>query len=322
MKAVFIEGFGGVEVLRCGDLPRPQARRGQVLVEVHAAAVNPRDWMLREGRYQFRFLMPGFPLILGSDMSGVVVEAGPGADRFRPGEEVFGMQTLWGRMGCHAEYVAIAESALARKPEAISHVEAAAVPCAALTAWDALMRIARIRPGTRLLVIGAAGGVGTYAVQLAKALGAAVTAVTSTGNVDLVRSLGADEVIDYKTQQFAAVAGEQDVVFDTIGREDLDTVRPVLAADGRYITTLPNDRSARQAFTSRVARLLRGGHGCSAHVALVRADGAALQRIADLMAAGAVRSVIDSTYTLEEAARAHERSRSFRSRGKLVLRVR
>ena len=134
MKAVFIEGIGGVEALRCGGLPRPQARRGQVLVEVHAAAVNPRDWMLREGRYQFRFLMPGFPLILGSDMSGLVVEAGPGADRFRPGEAVFGMQTRWGRMGCHAEYVAIAESALARKPEAISHFEAAAAPCAALSA--------------------------------------------------------------------------------------------------------------------------------------------------------------------------------------------
>lgn len=322
MRAVFIEGFGGVEVLRCGELPRPAAGRGQVLVEVHAAAVNPRDWLVREGRYQLRFLMPGFPLILGSDLSGVVVEAGPGAGRFRPGDAVFGMQTALGRMGCHAEYVAIAESALARKPESVSHMDAAAAPCAALTAWDALVRIARVGAGTRVLVVGASGGVGTYAVQLAKALGATVTGVTSTGNVELVRSLGAERVIDYKTQRFAEVAGEHDLVFDTIGREDLDTVRPVLAADGRYVTTLPNERTGRQAFTSRFARLLQGGRGHSAHVAMVKADGAALARIAELMAAGRIRSVIDSTYPLEQAAAAHERSRSFRSRGKLVLQVR
>ncbi|MCK7495773.1 MAG: hypothetical protein MZW92_35980 [Comamonadaceae bacterium] len=200
----------------------------------------------------------------------MVVESGPGADRFRPGEAVFGMQTLWGRMGCHAEYVAIAESALARKPDSVSHVEAAAAPCAALTAWDALVRTARMRPVARLLVIGAAGGVGTYAVQLAKALGAAVTAVDQhrqrrTGA--LPRRGRGDRLQD------AAVRGGGGRTRRGIRhhrQEDLETVRPVLAADGRYITTLPNDRSARQAFTSRVARLLRGGHGCSAHVALVR----------------------------------------------------
>jgi len=163
MRAVFINRYGGVEVLEYGDQPRPIPRSGQVLVEVHAASVNPRDWLLREGRYVFRYLMRGFPMILGSDVSGVVVQSGPNTTRFRPGDAVFGMQTAFGRMGGYAEYIAIDEWALAAKPANVSHEEAAAVPCAALTAYGALLQVGRTTAGSRVAIIGASGGVGTYA---------------------------------------------------------------------------------------------------------------------------------------------------------------
>lgn len=262
------------------------------------------------------------PLILGSDVSGVVVEAGPGTSRFRPGDAVFGMQTAMGRMGGYAEYVAIDERALAAKPANISHQEAAAVPCAALTAHGALSRIARVGAGSRVTVVGGSGGVGTYATQLAKALGGTVTAVTSTGNVALLQSLGADRVIDYKNERFASVVRDQDAVFDTIGKESLASCRPALAPGGRYITTIPDGRTALQATFSGLLRRVSGGSIQSAHVVLVQANGADLETIASLMSKGQIRSVIDTVYPLSEARAAHEKSRSWRTRGKLVLAVR
>ena len=322
MRAIFINRYGGLDVLEEGEQPRPVPRSKQVLVEVHAASVNPRDWLLREGRYVFRYLMPGFPLILGSDVSGVVVEAGPNASRFRPGDAVFGMQTPLGRMGGYAEYVAVDERALALKPANISHEEAAAVPCAGLTAYDALLRIGRAREGSHATIIGASGGVGTYATQLARAWGANVAGVTSARNASLVRSLGADCVIDYTTERFQTLLRSQDLVFDTIGRESLRTCSPVLTRRGRYVTTIPSAATFTNAFVSNVRRGLRGGNAQSAHTVLVRADGEALGQIASLMSARKVRSVIDSVYPLSRVREAHERSRSWHSRGKLVLQVR
>lgn len=322
MRAVFINRYGGPEVLEYGDQPRPALRSRQVLVEVHAASVNPRDWLLREGRYVFRYLTRGFPLILGSDVSGVVVEAGPDTRRFRPGDAVFGMQTAFGRMGGYAEYIAIDERALAAKPTNISHEEAAAVPCAALTAYRALSRIGRTRAGSQVAIIGASGGVGTYAIQLAKALGATIAGITSAGNASLVQLLGADRVIDYTTEHFETLLRSQDLVFDTIGRESLRKCSPILTQRGRYVTTIPRPATVRQALASRLSRMFRRGNAQSAHLVLVRADGKDLGRIASLMSAGKIRSVIDSVYPLSAVQAAHEKSRSGRSRGKLVLQVR
>lgn len=322
MKAIYIEKYGGPEVLLFGVLSRPVPKPGQVLVEVRAASVNPRDWLLREGRYIFRHLMRGFPLVLGTDVSGVVVEVGRDAKLFKPGDSVFGMQTPFGKMGGYAEYLAIAEGAVARKPEGVSHEEAAAAPCAALTAYGALVGIGRIGPRSRVLIIGASGGVGSYAVPIAKALGASVTAVTSTGNVALVQSLGADRVIDYKTDRFTSLVQDQDIVFDTIGKESLTSCRSVLAPRGRYVTTIPSGRTALQSAISCLLRLVSGGRAPSAHVVLVRARGDDLERIAALMAQGRIRSLIDTVYPLHEASAAHEKSRSWRTHGKLVLRVR
>lgn len=321
LQAIYIEKFGGPEVLQFGTVPRPVLKTGQVLVEVRAAAVNPRDWLVREGQYALRPFSPGFPLILGSDVSGIVVEVGAGAARFRPGDAVFGMQTARGRMGAYAEYIAIAEEVLAKKPDSISHDEAAAAPCAALTAYEALVDIGRIGPGSRVLIIGASGGVGSFAVQIALARGAIVTAVTSAANAEFVQSLGVAHVVDYKTAHFSATVREQNVVFDTIGSESLQSCMPALARSGRYVTTIPTGRKSIRSGFANPLRILTAGRVPTAHVVLVRSRGESLDGIADMLAKKQLRSVIDSVYPLHAARAAQEKSRTMRTRGKLVLRV-
>ena len=288
---------------------------------MRAAAVNPRDWIVRDGRYVFKFALPRFPIILGSDLSGEVVKCGPSASRFGIGDEVFGMQPLAGGMGAYAEYVAIDENALARKPPSISHVDAAAVPCAGLTAWQALVNIGGLGKGTRVTVCGASGGVGSYAVQPAKAQGAWVTTVCSAPNSDLARSLGADAVVDYKAIHFTKVVGEQDIVFDAVGRDSFRVAAPALASGGRYITTIPSASSVLASLATGAIRLATLGRKPSSHLVLVRAKGDDLAQIATLMAQGRVKSLIDSRYPLAHARAAQERSRSWRSRGKIVLEV-
>ena len=321
MNAVYITKYGGSDQLVYGPLPRPEPKSGQVLVRVRAAAVNPRDWIVRDGRYVFKFALPRFPIILGSDLSGEVVKCGPSASRFRIGDAVFGMQPLAGGMGAYAEYVAIDETALAGKPPSISHVDAAAVPCAGLTAWQALVNIGGVGQGARVTVCGASGGVGSYAVQFAKTRGAQVTAVCSAPNADLARSLGADAVTDYKAVHFTKAVGEQDIVFDAVGRDSFRVVAPVLARGGHYITTIPSVSSAVASLVTGALRIATLGRKPSAHLVLVRARGDDLAQIATLMAQGRVKSLIDSRYPLAEARAAQERSRPWRSRGKIVLEV-
>ena len=320
MKAVGIRRYGGLDALEYGDYPRPLPKGRQLLVRVHAASVNPRDWLLREGRYVFR-LAVRMPAILGSDFSGVVAECEPDARMFREGDAVFGMQTAFGNMGAYADYIAVDERSVARKPGAVSHGQAAAVPCAGLTAWQAFTQDSRVRDGSRVTVIGASGGVGSYAVQLAKVLGAAVIGVTSGANEPLVRGLGADATVDYQQGHFAAVVRDQNVVFDTIGRESLASCAPAMTEDGVYITTIPSPATAGQGLAAAARRLVRGGRGRRARVVLCRADGRDLARLAALLEDGRLVSVIDSVYPLADTAAAHARSRTFRTRGKLVLEV-
>lgn len=322
MKAIFFYQYGGSEVLQYGDRPRPKVKANQLLVETHAASINPRDWLLREGRYIFRFLMPAFPLIPGSDISGKVIELGKAVTQFKIGDEVFGMQTPLGGMGGYAEYIAIDERAVTLKPARISHIEAAAVPCAALTSYYALRKIGKVKKGSKVVIIGASGGVGSYGVQLAKALGATVVGVCSAANIDLVRSLGADEVIDYKQQHYSASLRNQDLVYDTIGRESLAKASPALKKNGRYITTIPGVTTFLASIFSQLWRLICLDNAKSSHVVLVPADGKMLAEIAQLMTSGKVRSIIDSVYPLKETKQAHDKSRTFRTKGKLVLNVR
>ncbi len=322
MKAVFFTEFGASDVLRVGERPRPAPRPGEVSIEVHAASVNPRDWLIRSGRYQARFLLPRLPLILGSDVSGVVAEVGRRVSRWRPGDEVYAMQPSSRGLGCYAEVVAVPQSAVAAKPAVMSHEEAAGVPLAALTARQALLDLARLAAGERLLIIGGSGGVGSYAVQIAKARGAHVTAVCSTANVELVESLGADEVIDYKRQSFLEPPpARYRAVFDTIGRESLASCAPVLARGGVYVTTIPNGRTLVASAVSRLRALVSRRRPTS-RVVMVRASGEQLRQLGGLAEAGELRTHVDTVYPLERAAEAHDHSRTFRTRGKLILKVR
>ena len=321
MKAVYIERFGPSEVLAYGDRPRPAGKPDEVLIEVRAAGVNPRDWLIRSGRYQLRWFLPSFPLILGSDVSGVVAEVGERVESFEPGDEVYAMQPSSRGFGGYAELAAIAELAVALKPSKLSFEQAAGVPLAGLTAWQALRGNARMQAGDKVLVVGASGGVGHYAVQIAKALGAEVTGVCSTANVDLARRLGADRVIDYKKERFTDVADGFDVVFDTIGRESLRTCAPVLRPGGTYVSTMPGAGTFLEMARSRLASAL-SRRARRSEVVLVRSRGSDLEAMARSIEAGELTTVVDTVYPLAEAAKAHDRSRTLRTRGKLILKVR
>jgi NADPH:quinone reductase-like Zn-dependent oxidoreductase len=323
VKAIYINRYGPTDVFESGTLPKPSIGPNQILIEAHAASVNPKDCMIRGGKFQLQFLVPPFPLILGSDVSGVVAEAGAKVKRFKKGDEVFAMKDTfyWSGQGTYAEYVAVNESSAALKPSNITHEEAAGVPLCSLTAWQALVDGAGIRAGQKVLIIGASGGVGTFAVQIAKVLGAEVTGVCSTDNVDLVRQLGADRVIDYKKEKFQEVASGYDIVFDTIGKESLESCQTVLKPGGFYISTVPHPRNYIDIFItnikSKFSKSVR-----RAGVVAVRPRGDELEKIAKLIEEGRMRTVIDTVFPLEDAAKAHDRSRNLRSKGKLILKVR
>lgn len=319
MKAVYFERYGGSDVLQYGDFPEPRAGPRQVLIDVHAASVNPRDWLIRSGRYFAQPLLPRLPFVLGSDVAGVVAAVGAKVRRFAPGDEVFAMQPTSDGFGGYAERIAVRESAVARKPESMSFVEAAAVPLAALTALQALRDDAKLRAGQRVVVVGASGGVGTYAVQIAKALGAEeVAGVASARNEELVRSLGADRFVDYRSERFQDVLRGYDAVFDTIGKESLGSTFPVLKRRGAYVTTVPNLKNA----LASLGSWLRTGIGRRSTIVLVRSNSKDLELLGRWAEEGVLRSVVDRVAPLAEAAAVHDYSRTFRTRGKNVLTVR
>jgi NADPH:quinone reductase-like Zn-dependent oxidoreductase len=318
MKAICIERFGGPEVLAYRDVAKPIPRSSEVLVRVAAASVNPRDWLLQEGRYQFKSTLGPFPIVLGSDFSGTVEAVGTGVSRFKVGDEVFGMQS---RMGAFAEWIAVSERILASKPREVSHSVAAAIPCAGLTAYQALVTIGKLRTGQAVLVNGATGGVGSYAVQIARALGGRVTAVASQHNADLCLDLGADQVIDRATTDFTAVVREQNIILDAVGRSNFAKCKPILAARGHYITTIPNASVARAAVTTSALSLggLLPTRRC--HMVLVRSRPADLEAIAALVAAGRVQNLLAQKFPLADAAKALAHSKSWHTTGKLVLEI-
>jgi NADPH:quinone reductase-like Zn-dependent oxidoreductase len=310
MRAVSFERHGGPEVLQYGPRPTPEPKPDQVLIEVHAAGVNPRDWMLREGTYIGTRLAGRLPLIPGSDVSGVVAAVGERVTGFAVGDEVVAMQSLLGGMGAYAEFMTVKASCVARKPPGVSHIEAAALPCAGLTAWQALFDIATVT------VVGAAGGVGHYGTQLARWAGAQVAAVCGPANLAFVRELGAASVVDYRAEAFTDVLRDQDLVFDTIGRARAADVTRSLTRHGVHITTVPTPQVMAAGLVSR----LRGGRRLA--TVIVQARQADLTSLLKLMAAGELRSEISGVHPLAEAAEAQRRSATFHTRGKIVLSVR
>jgi NADPH:quinone reductase-like Zn-dependent oxidoreductase len=308
MKAIRIHKYGGPEVLQYEDVRRPKPQAGEVLVRVHAAGVNPFDWKVREGQMKDSWPYQ-FPLILGWDLSGVIEKLGRGVSRFKIGDRVYSLADPT-RNGAYADYIVVRESELALKPNSLHHVQAAAVPLSGLTAWHALFDAAELQPGQRVLIHGGAGGVGHYAVQLAKWRGAYVIATASAKNHELLETLGADEVIDYNTQRFESIARDVDVVLDTVGGETQERSWQVLKKGGILVSLVrsPSDEKAR-ALGVRGAMIEN------------RPDGAALAEIAKIIDSGKLKPVLNRILPLSEARRAHELSQSGRTHGKIVLRV-
>jgi NADPH:quinone reductase-like Zn-dependent oxidoreductase len=311
MRAVAATSWGPPEVLELVTVARPQSGPTEILVAVHAAGVNPTDW---KSRASGGFGQWGDPPILGYDVSGVVEQVGPGASLFQPGDEVLGMPRFPEQAGGYAEYVAAPSRHFVRKPPGLDHVHAAALPLVGLTAWQALAEVARVQPEQRVLIHAAAGGLGHVAVQVAKALGAYVIGTASAPKHELVRSLGADELIDYRETDFAATLRDVDVVLDTIGGDygirSLATLRR-----GGMLVSIPRAPDAEVEARGRALGIRTG-------FTLVEPDRAGLLAIVDLVETGRLRVEIADVLPLADAAHAHRLGESNRTTGKLVLRVR
>ncbi|GAA3387396.1 NADP-dependent oxidoreductase [Streptomyces roseoviridis] len=306
MRAVVVEQWGGPEKLVEREVERPEPGLNEVLVRVHAAGVNPVDWKTRASGALIAW---GDVPAVGWDVSGTVEAVGPGVGIFRPGDEVFGMPHFPRQAGAYAEYVVAPARHLAPKPASLTHVEAAALPLAALTAWQALVDTAGVRPRERVLVHAAAGGVGHLAVQIAKARGAYVIGTASAAKHQLVRELGADEVIDYRTARFEETVTDVDVVLDGLGGETAERSVKLLRPGGRLITLPgPDDVPA-------------APEGVSAAWVLVEPDHLGLRALADLVDSGRLRPVVDTVLPLADAAKAHAIGERGRTTGKIVLTV-
>ncbi|MEZ0092552.1 NADPH:quinone reductase-like Zn-dependent oxidoreductase [Streptacidiphilus sp. EB129] len=309
MKAITQNTYGGTDVLSEVELDLPAPGPSEVLVRVHAAGMNPTDWKHR----QFAGLLGRLPLVLGWDVSGVVEAVGFGVTIHQVGDEVFGMLPYPHGVGSFAEYVVAPARALVRKPSTVDHVQAGAIPLAALTAWQALVDAADVQPGQRVLIHAAAGGVGHLAVQIAKTLGAYVIGTASSPKHALLRELGADELIDYRSEDFTAIA-PVDVVLDAVGGDTAIRSLAALKPGGRLVTIALSSMPVE--LTEQAA-----AHGVGLHPLLVEADQAGMLAIAELVTTGQLRAVIEATFPLSQAAKGHELGDTGRVTGKVVLTV-
>ncbi|MBD2438739.1 NAD(P)-dependent alcohol dehydrogenase [Nostoc sp. FACHB-110] len=312
MKAVIIRGYGSTNVLQYEDWMQPQIKPDQLLVKVYASSVNPIDWKIRKGMLSL-LVGNSLPLILGFDVAGEVVSVGSQVTRFQVGDAIYGSTSFPG--GAYAEFAAIPENLAAPKPTNLSYEEAATVPLAALTALQALRDLGTIQAGQKVLVNGAAGGVGIFAVQIAKALQTEVTGVCSTKNLDFVKSLGADRVIDYTQQDFTAEKSQYDIIFDAVAKRSLFECRAVLKPNGIYVTTLPTPEVLVVGFLTTFLP------GQKAKLVIEKPNSPDLIYLKDLIEKGKIRTVIDRTFALSEVAAAHTYSESERAVGKIAIAI-
>lgn len=329
MRAARIHRYGPPEVFQIEDVPDPEPGPRDVLVEVHASSVNPVDYKIRSGG-QRAIIHYRLPWTLGLDFSGVVAAVGRKVKRLQVGDEVYGSPTHR-RQGCYAERVLVDERAVAIKPRNLSHREAASIPLVGLTAWDALVVKGRLRRGQRALIHAGSGGVGTFAIQLAKDLGAHVATTCSARNEELVRSLGADEVIDYRERRFDEELRDYDFVLDALGGETRERSFRVLRRGGRLATMIGGVPAATKKHGVALGLVVAGArltsvtlrgrliHGVQVHHVLRESDARLLAPITQRIEAGVIRAVVDRVYPLEEIADAHRYSESGRARGKIVI---
>ena len=332
MKAFIVDRYGKKSALRLADMPTPELRDDEVLVQVHAAGVNLLDSKIRDG--EFKLILPyKLPLILGHDVAGEVVKVGRHVRLFKPGDMVYARPDDF-RIGTFAEFVPVKEASLARKPKDLTMEDAASIPLVALTVWQALVERAQLKKGQKVFIQAGSGGVGTFAIQLAKHLGATVATTTSTTNVAFVKSLGADVVIDYKTQDFEDLLHDYDVVLNNQDNQTLVKSLNVLKPGGKLISISgPPDPAFGQeikapGFVRLVMRLLSAGirrkakrRGVDYSFLFMRANGPQLREITRLFDAGVIRPVVDRVYPFAETNAAMAYVEAGRAKGKVVVKV-
>jgi NADPH:quinone reductase-like Zn-dependent oxidoreductase len=332
MKAFIVERYGRKGGVRLGDVPDPELRDDDVLVRVHAAGVNPLDSKIRNG--EFKLILPyRLPFILGNEVAGVVTQVGPRVRRFKPGDEVYARPQKH-RIGTFAEFISMNEDDVAIKPKTLTMEEAASIPLVGLTAWQALIERANLQKGQKVLIHAGSGGVGTFAIQLAKHVGATVATTTSTANVDLVRRLGADVVVDYKKDDFEKVLSDYDVVVNSLGKETLEKSLRVLKSGGKLISISgpPDPAFATDIGSGWILRQLMGvlsyrirrqarRHRVDYSFLFMKASGDQLREITSLIEAGTVRPVVDRTFPFESTEEALAYVETGRAKGKVVVKV-
>ena len=332
MKAFVVDRYASKDGLRAAEMPEPELRENEVLIQVHAAGVNPLDCKIRSG--EFKLILPyRLPLILGHDVAGVVVRAGPPVRRFNPGDEVYARADDF-RIGAFAELIAVKEGSLALKPKGLSMEQAASIPLVGLTAWQALIEKANLKKGQKVFIQAGSGGVGTFAIQLAKHVGATVATTTSATNVEMVKSLGAEVVIDYQRDDFENLLRDYDVVLNSQDAKTLEKSLRVLKAGGKLISISgpPDPEFAEETkspwFVKLVVRLLSSGirrrarrRNVGFSFLFMRANGSQLREITRLIESGVIRPVVDRVFPFESTNDAMAYVEQGRAKGKVVVKV-
>ncbi|ACO30031.1 NADP-dependent oxidoreductase [Bacillus cereus] len=331
MKAMIIDKYGKVP-MRMAEVPTPEINEYEVLAEIHAASINPIDFKIRDGKVKM-LLKYEMPLILGNDFSGVIVKVGSKVTRFKVGDEIYARPRK-NKIGTFAEYIAIHEDDIALKPKNLSFEEAASIPLVGLTSYQALHDIMQLQKDQKILIHAGSGGVGTFAIQLAKIMGATVTTTASEAGSDLVKSLGADQIINYKTEKFEEILKDYDAVFDTIGGTTLEKSFDIIKSGGNIVSVsgMPNARFGKEfgsgffktflfSLASRKLTALEKKHNAQYSFLFMKPSGDQLRIIANYIEAGKIKPVIDRVFSFEDAQKAMEYSEAGRAKGKIIVKI-
>lgn len=331
MRAMVIEKYGKVP-MRLVEMPTPEIDEYEVLAEIHAASINPIDFKIRDGKVKL-LLKYNMPLILGNDFSGVIVKVGAKVTRYKVGDEIYARPRK-SKIGTFAEYISVHEDDIALKPKNLTFEEAASIPLVGLTTYQAFSDILQLQKGQKILIQAGAGGVGTFAIQLAKLMGATVATTASEAGMNLVKSLGADEIINYKTQKFEEILKNYDAVFDTLGGEILEKSFNVVKNGGKIVSVsgLPNARFAKEygsgffktlLFSAASSKLtaLEKKHNVQYTFLFMEPSGEQLSIIANYIEAGKIKPVIDKVFSFDDAQKAMEYAESGRAKGKIILKL-
>ncbi|MGE6847524.1 NADP-dependent oxidoreductase [Bacillus tropicus] len=331
MKAMIIDKYGKVP-MRMAEVPTPKINEYEVLAEIHAASINPIDFKIRDGKVKM-LLKYEMPLILGNDFSGVITKVGSKVTRFKVGDEIYARPRK-NKIGTFAEYITIHEDDIALKPKNLSFEEAASIPLVGLTSYQALHDIMQLQKGQKILIHAGSGGVGTFAIQLAKIMGATVTTTASEAGANLVKSLGADEIINYKTEKFEDMLTNYDAVFDTIGGTTLEKSFNIIKSGGNIVSVsgMPNTRFGKEfgsgffktllfSLASKKLTALEKKHNARYSFLFMKPSGDQLRTIANYIEAGKIKPVIDRVFPFEDAQKAMEYSEAGRAKGKIIVKI-